>query len=248
MSSLPRPLSARARILGAIVAVAAVGLIVVGSVTFLAQRERTLTAVDERLRTQVEQLRTVAVTTDESAGAPASDGGEDDLVLEDFASVEEYLQTAVARLVPARNEGSAAIVDGEVQYRPTTLSGFDIADDSELVDAVVAAVDESDRTVLGTVSTERGTLRYIAIPVELDEDSSSGIYVRAVNLDAELQPVIASMITFGVVALASQALLRLCLPPPFFFRLWIFAALLRRISDPSKPFKGVNLFFNIPSK
>ena len=202
MSSLPRPLSARARILGAIVAVAAVGLIVVGSVTVLAQRERTLTTVDERLRTQVEQLRTVAVTTDESAGAPASDGGDDDLVLEDFASVEEYLQTAVARLVPARNEGSAAIVDGEVQYRPTTLSGFDIADDSELVDAVVAAVDESDRTVLGTVSTERGTLRYIAIPVELDEDSSSGIYVRAVNLDAELQPVIASMITFGVVALA----------------------------------------------
>lgn len=131
MSSLPRPLSARARILGAIVAVAAVGLIVVGSVTFLAQRERTLTTVDERLRTQVEQLRTVAVTTDESAGAPASDGGDDDLVLEDFASVEEYLQTAVARLVPARNEGSAAIVDGEVQYRPTTLSGFDIADDSE---------------------------------------------------------------------------------------------------------------------
>ena len=39
MSSLPRPLSARARILGAIVAVAAVGLIVVGSVTFLAQRD-----------------------------------------------------------------------------------------------------------------------------------------------------------------------------------------------------------------
>ncbi|MAP63600.1 MAG: two-component sensor histidine kinase [Microbacterium sp.] len=204
MSALSRPLSARARILAAIVTVAAVGLIVVGGVTFLAQRERTLTAVDERLRTQVEQLRTVAVTTDDTAGdAPADEGASgDDLVLEDFASVEEYLQTAVARLVPARNEGSAAIVDGEVRFRPTTLSGFDIADDSELVEAVLTEVEDAGGTVLGTVSTEHGTLRYIAIPVEREGDPASGVYVRAVDLDAELQPVMASMITFGAVALA----------------------------------------------
>ena len=42
----PRPVSARARILGAILAVACIGLAIVGSVTFIVQRERVLTEVN----------------------------------------------------------------------------------------------------------------------------------------------------------------------------------------------------------
>jgi two-component system OmpR family sensor kinase len=53
-----RPLSARARILGAILAVACIGLAIVGSVTFLVQRERVIGEVNDRLTAQVERLHT----------------------------------------------------------------------------------------------------------------------------------------------------------------------------------------------
>ena len=67
-----RPISARARILGAILAVACVGLAVVGSVTFLAQRERVLDDVNMRLRAQVQALQTLAGSRTD--GADGHDG------------------------------------------------------------------------------------------------------------------------------------------------------------------------------
>src|SRR5690349_16229815 len=124
-----RPLSARARILGAILAVACIGLAIVGSVTFLVQRERVLNEVTDRLDTQTERLITVA--GGEQAPTDASGSGattaSENLDVEDFTSVQDYLYTAVARLVPARNEAALAIIDGKARYRPSTLSGFDIS-------------------------------------------------------------------------------------------------------------------------
>ena len=66
----PRPISARVRILAAILAVACVGLAIVGSVTFLVQRERVLADVNDRLTMQVDRLETVA---GEGQGGAAAD-------------------------------------------------------------------------------------------------------------------------------------------------------------------------------
>ena len=60
MTRTQRPISARARILGAILAVACVGLAIVGGVTFLVQRERVLSDVDTRLDAQVSSMYEVA--------------------------------------------------------------------------------------------------------------------------------------------------------------------------------------------
>ena len=60
MSRQSRSLSARARILGAMLLVATLGLVVVGSVTFLVQRDRVLAAIDARLDAQVQALEDVA--------------------------------------------------------------------------------------------------------------------------------------------------------------------------------------------
>ena len=65
-------------------------------------------------------------TPTDSDGSGAATASED-LDIDDFTSVEEYLRAAVARLVPARNEGAVAIIDGQARYRPATLSGFDIS-------------------------------------------------------------------------------------------------------------------------
>lgn len=199
----PRPISARVRILAAVLAVACVGLAIVGSVTFLVQRERLLADIDNRLTSQVSRLQSVAGQPDESADT--GDGlatATEQLVIADYQSVEDYLHAAVARLVPARSEASVAIVDGEARFRPATLSGFDISGDDAFLERVTAEAEAADETVIGTALTDEGALRYIAIPVTMPGDPASGVYVRAVDLDAEMEPLTAAMITFAIAAVA----------------------------------------------
>ena len=198
----PRPISARVRILAAILAVACVGLAIVGSVTFLVQRERVIAEVNDRLMTQVDRLETVA---ESGANGAADDVGtptaSEDLDISDYTSVEQYLRNAVARLVPARNEASVAIIDGKPRFVPQTLSGFNISGDAELIRRVIDETADGS-TVRGTAVTESGSLRYIAIPVEVGGDDRTGIYVRAIDLGAELEPVTAAMNTYIISAMA----------------------------------------------
>lgn len=208
MSRWARPVSARVRILGAILSVACVGLIVVGGVTFLAQRDSVLTGVDERLRTQVEGLVTASGTSD--AGPEPAPSGQgtpetprDQLHIDDYASVEEFLEAAVARFVPGRNEASVAIIDGEPRFRPPSTAGFDLSKDAQLVDRVVLETARVGGSVLGTAETDSGSLRYIAIPVTKEGDESIGVYVRAIDLDAELATVDSSIVVFAIAALAT---------------------------------------------
>lgn len=187
-------------------AVACVGLAVVGGVTFLVQRDRVLSEVDTRLRAQVGSLQTVATP----APAPSASGDSattatEKLSPDDFANVSDYLHAVVARLVPAQNEGSVAVVDGRARFRPSTLSGFDLSGNTALITRAVAETKKAGGTVMGTASTPQGALRYIAIPVEMAGDPESGLYIRAVDLDAELSPVTASIVTYAIAAVVMLA-------------------------------------------
>jgi signal transduction histidine kinase len=186
------------RILAAILAVACVGLAVVGSVTFLVQRERVIVEVNERLEDQVAGLRTVA--EQHRVTEVGTDTASTELDVEDYDNVERYLYDAVAHLVPADNEASLAVLDGAARYRPSTLSGFDISEDRDLIDRVVDATSEGE-TKTGTAVTPQGSLRYIAIPITMEGDDRKGIYVRAIDLGAELEPVTVAMTTYVVSAL-----------------------------------------------
>ncbi|WEG07587.1 HAMP domain-containing sensor histidine kinase [Microbacterium horticulturae] len=202
-----RPISARTRILGAIVAVACVGLAIVGSVTFIVQRHRVIDGVDLRLTSQVEALRTVASENVPATPAPTPDPSAttatEVLDVGDYTSVADYLHDVVARLVPAQNEASVALIDGRARYQPRTLSGFDISGDTVLIDRALAETAKSKgKAVRGTVVTPQGSLRYIAIPVTMVGDPATGVYIRAVDLGAELAPVTASIITYGIAAIA----------------------------------------------
>lgn len=208
MRRSPRPISARVRILGAILGVACVGLALVGSVTFIVQRERVLAEVDDRLHSQVERLQTIA---DEAIPAPdevvatptptqSTQPADEDFSTQGFEDLRSYLRSVVARLVPARNEASMAIIDGKVAFVPATLSGFDISEDTDFVDKIVAETADGQPST-GTASTDHGTVTYIAIPVSVDGDPSAGVYVRASDLEAELIPVTASLQTFVVAAI-----------------------------------------------
>lgn len=197
----PRPISARVRILAAILAVACVGFAIVGSITFLVQRERVVQDVNARLNAQVASMQQVA---DAGENGGAADVGaktaQEPLDPKDYTSVAEYLQAAVGRLVPGRNEASVGIIDGAARYIPTTLSGFRISDDQTLIDRAVAETADG-RTKRGTAVTDKGSLRYIAIPVTVPGDPQQGIYVRAIDLGAELKPVTAAMTTYVMSAI-----------------------------------------------
>ena len=201
-----RPISARTRILGAILAVACVGLTIVGSVTFIVQRARVIDGVDQRLDSQVAALRTVAVENDPATPAPTpsetTTTAAEELNMTDYTSVADYLHDAVARLVPAQNEASVAVIDGRARYQPRTLSGFDITDNTALIERAVSEAEAAGKGVKGTIVTPQGSLRYISIPVTMPGDPDRGVYIRAVNLDKELAPVNASMITYALAALA----------------------------------------------
>ncbi|MFT4030715.1 MAG: HAMP domain-containing sensor histidine kinase [Protaetiibacter sp.] len=201
MKGRSRPISARVRILGAILAVAFVGFLVVGGVTFLVQRERILGEVDTRLRTQVETLGVLA--TPAPSPLPTAGTTVEQPSDERFDSVEAYLKNAVGSLVPGRNEASVGVIDGVARLIPRTLSGFDVYDNTQLIERATAEAQATHRAVLGTAVTDRGTLRYIAIPVEMPGDPDKGVYIRAVDLGAELEPVTLSMITFAIASVGT---------------------------------------------
>ena len=207
MTRSPRPISARARILGAILAVACIGLAIVGSVTFLLQRERVIADVDDRLFAQVRMLEVVAGTTDEPTDDAASGTttAVEALDPEDYDSIEDYLHDAVALLVAGQNEASVAVIEGVPRYRPETLSGFDISQEYALIERAVAETQAKDGAVRGTAMTDQGSLRYIAIPVEVDGDPRTGVYIRAVDLGAELAPVTTAVTTYWIAAVAMVA-------------------------------------------
>ncbi|WP_442576233.1 ATP-binding protein [Microbacterium sp. F51-2R] len=202
MTRSSRPISARARILGAILAVACVGLAIVGGVTFLVQRERAVLDINARLQAQVSSLNAVAGSDDSAtdAASPTPTTAVEPLRAEGFVSLEAYLRAVVSRLVPGRNEASLAVIDGTARYKPSTLSGFDISDDKELIDRAVAET-AGGETKIGTAVTDEGSLRYIAIPITFPGDSRSALYIRAVDLGAELAPVTAAVATYWIAAI-----------------------------------------------
>ncbi|MET0297624.1 MAG: HAMP domain-containing sensor histidine kinase [Microbacterium sp.] len=189
MARTPRPTSARTRILGAVLAVALIGLTVVGSVTFLVQREWVITEVADRLAAQRDELLEVV--------------GDPQVATSGSGTVEGVLIAGLDRLVPAPEEASLALLDGTPLPESADSSGFDISDDPAFIQRVweEAAGAAPGETVEGTASTVHGSLRYIAIPVRAPDDPEVGALVRAVDLDAELAPVIAAMSTYAVAAL-----------------------------------------------
>ncbi|MFG6476252.1 sensor histidine kinase [Microbacterium sp. P06] len=112
MSRPPRLFSARARILGAVLAVACVGLIVVGAATFWSQRNHVLSNIDAQLR----------------AFAAAVDG---------TPSIDEA-RAIVSRTLGGPMEGALVLSGGEI-VASSGASGLDLTSDAEFMRRIVNA-------------------------------------------------------------------------------------------------------------
>ena len=165
-----RPISARVRILAAILAVACIGLAIVG------QRDLpgAARAGHRRGATIACTRRWTGCTTvagDGADGADADDSGRptasEDLDIDDYASVEEYLQGRRRAPRPGAQRG---VRRDHRRRRRATAPRRCRASTSPTNEQLIERVDRRDRPTarrsIGTAVTDQGSLRYIAIPVD----------------------------------------------------------------------------------
>jgi len=188
-----RILSVRSRIVVSILAVAGLGLAASGVASYLVQRQGVLRAVDAQLLNTVPNLNTIA------------SGKTSDVPL---TSVDAVLRLAMQQMIPAANESVLGFIDKRPVLVPAVNLPFRIDKDAALVDRIVAEAHPT-QVVIGTAKSTLGTLRYLIIPVAVAGDPSTGLYVVAYDLDAELGSVADSFQTYIRVALIALALVGL---------------------------------------
>jgi signal transduction histidine kinase len=95
---------------------------------------------------------------------------------------------------PDADQGTLALLDGEPAFAP---------EDADLVlDALpgfvrlVAAESTGGEAVMGTSDS----VRYVAVPVAVQGDPRSGVFVAAYDLDARLRPIGDAFVTFAIIA------------------------------------------------
>lgn len=191
----PRPFTARARILAAVLGVAFAGLAIVGAVTFITQREHVITLVDARLDDQVERIHRLAENT-----GPAPHTGPVIAAKDPYGSVSSFMGTALSRLVPGTNDASAAIINGKMVRQQSTLAGFNLDQDSPLIERAYTQAVQSQELVHDTALTPQGQVRYVAVPVTVPGDPTSGVFLRVISLQAELDPVVAAASAYMISA------------------------------------------------
>lgn len=136
MSRLPRPVSARVRVLAAILAVAFLGLVIAGGVTFIVQRERVIANAERQLDGFVSAAQ---------EGAPAD-------------AVE-----LVDAVIPGRTDGTIAVQGGEVLAASVAPPGLDLGADRMFVEAASAALDRGQTS--GRLDSALGPVLYAAASV-----------------------------------------------------------------------------------
>jgi two-component system OmpR family sensor kinase len=190
--------SVRSRILASILLVAALGMTVAGATSYLLQRERTIRAIDDRLISRVEsaqQVVTGEVTARESDEPAPSRPRVRKL------SLDEALGSVLSHVPANTNESAVGILDGQAKWLPGTPVEFRVDRIPGLVDRVVAETQDGE-VKMGTSLSDAGHYRYIAAPVIMnaENDEAVGIYLAAVDVDAELEGIEATFSTYAVVA------------------------------------------------
>lgn len=173
--------------------VTALGLAASGVASYLVQREQVLTIIDDQLLRTVPELKTIAAG--DTSAAP-------------LTSVGAVLRAAMQQIIPASNESVLGFIDGKPALVPAANLPFRIDDDDALLARIVSEAHPS-QVVIGTAKSALGTLRYLIIPVSVADDSSTGLYVAAYDIDAELGSVAESFQTYIRVALVALVLVGL---------------------------------------
>ncbi|GAB3183779.1 HAMP domain-containing sensor histidine kinase [Nesterenkonia halophila] len=188
---LDRLLSVRARILAAVVGLAALALAAAGTTAFVIQQVQVEQRIDAELEADAEQFRVLhEVGIDPSTG-------------EDFSSPTDLVRTAMQRIIPTRHEDVVGMVDGQVAFT-SPVTPMDMEHDAELVEALSGPT-TAERASLSTITTEQTTYRVAVVPVHPEGDEEGGVaaFAMAHDIAAEKGVFAEGFVTYGIVAALS---------------------------------------------
>lgn len=192
-----RGLSVRARILAAVIGLAALALVVAGYTAFIIQQLQVEERIDSELEADAEQFRVLhEVGVDPGTG-------------EGFASPADLVRTAMERIIPTRNEGILGMVGGEVRYT-SPVSPVALEEDAELVSAL-GEYAVSQRASFTTIDTSTTSYRVAVVPVhagEVPADAEDGgnevaAFVLAYDSAAEKAVFAEGFLIYAAVAVVS---------------------------------------------
>ncbi|MBF8191895.1 HAMP domain-containing protein [Nonomuraea sp. K274] len=182
--------SARARIVGWMLAVVGLALSVSIFATWTVLLTRLDARMDEELRTEVGQLRNYASSAvDPETGQPVTDVGQ---------LLTGYLQLNS----PDRWETFFSIVDGEIDRIPFNEPLVRLDTDQ----ALVARLATATTIETGEIPSAEGTVRYAVIPVKVPADRRSAHFVVAIFYDWHREEIVDAVRTLTLSALAALAL------------------------------------------
>ncbi|MBO1752375.1 HAMP domain-containing protein [Actinotalea sp. BY-33] len=189
---LRRRPTVRARFLGAVLALSALGLTIAGVTAYGLQLQRVDAFIDESLTRNVEEFRALA----QDGVDPATGTG--------FAAVEDLLYVALQRTVPATQEGMLAVVDGRVTNVAPTTVRLRLEEDPELLVAAIATPRDQPVTIR-SITTSTREYRFVVVPVTVVGDESEGVLLLAFDRQAEHALLVQTYRTYAWVSLAALA-------------------------------------------
>src|SRR5690606_7954921 len=184
-------ISVRTRVLATVLAVTALGMLLAGLTAHLIQQQRVDTRIDSALAQEVAEFRALAAT------------GVDPRTGEPFTSVEALFFVALERNIPDRNEGTLAMIDGQVELVPARdVTPLRLEDDERFVE-LLRQVPPDARVRVNTADTALGRLHYVVVPVRVEGDPAVGKYVMAYSRDLEQAVVVDATRTYAAVSLVA---------------------------------------------
>lgn len=172
--------------------VAALGMALAGLISYLLQRERVEAGIDDALAQEVSEFRALATS------------GVDPRTGEPFTTVEGLFFTALQRNVPDVHEGLLAMIDGRVELVPPQDVELRPERDRGFVE-LLSEVPPDASVRISSADTSLGTLRYVAVPVQVEGDAAEGLYVVAFARDLELATIADVFRTYAAVCLVALA-------------------------------------------
>jgi two-component system OmpR family sensor kinase len=194
---LLRPRSVRVRILAAVLAVTALGMVGAGVTSYVIARAQTRADVYASLRQETEEFRTsTEVALDPDTGVPVT-------------GLEDLLSYAIKTTYPSEDEAVLGIVDGEVRKVP----GADVSphqrtvqEDAEFVAQASAVGPDQSPGVYRAHTADNKDLAYVSVPIRIRGEGSLGHYVTAVDMTDAFSDINHAYLVYAYVAALSLVL------------------------------------------
>lgn len=202
----PQVTSVRTRIVAAITATLAIGLLAVGTAVYIVERQSDFDQMDDRLRANLESVRFI-VSEGQSDGESAE--------RQPWDSAPEALRAVVERMSPDDNTGVMGMVANEISLVPGVRLDVDLSDAHEFAGYLLDQT-SSDEPIIGTYAEDGAAWRYLAAPIVVEDGTTTAsppaMFVMVYDIDAELAEfngtarvfLIASLITLAIVALVGS--------------------------------------------